>query len=78
MKIMKKVVKIETHPEIYTTKVACTCWASFEMALTVKELKVESCSDCHPFYTWKERSTANAWRVARFRAMQESAEKNKK
>lgn len=65
------------HPQVHNSKVTCTCWASFDMALTIPELKVEVCSQCHPFYTWKQRVSANASRVARFRAMQEAAEKKK-
>jgi len=68
-------MKTDIHPKIHKTKTTCTCWASFEMALTIPELKVEICSQCHPYYTWKEKSSANASRVARFRAMQEKAAK---
>lgn len=68
-------MKTWIHPNMHKTKVTCTCGASFEMELTMPELKVETCSKCHSFYTGEQKVSANASRVARFRARQEATQK---
>lgn len=45
----------------------CGCGNSFETRATVKELKIEVCSVCHPFYTGKSKFVDAAGRVDRFR-----------
>lgn len=60
-------MKKDTHPEYYPkTKVTCACGNSFTVGSTVKELKVEICSNCHPFYTGKQKLIDDAGRVDRF------------
>jgi len=55
------------HPTHYLTKVICTsCGAEFETGSTVKEIRVDTCSNCHPFYTGKQRFTQAQGRVEKF------------
>jgi len=67
-------MKTWIHPEAWTITANCTCGAKFEVETTMKAMKVESCSQCHPFYTWKEKATNNSSRVAKFRERQEAAQ----
>ena len=55
------------HPQTYTTKVQCnSCDTKFELVSTVPEITVEVCSNCHPFYTGKQRILDSAGRVEKF------------
>jgi large subunit ribosomal protein L31 len=58
----------DIHPEYVATTVTCTCGSSFETRSTAKggSIKVETCSQCHPFYTGKQRILDTGGRVARF------------
>ena len=61
-------MKKDIHPEYHDKVVAsCACGYSFETGSTAKEIKVELCSNCHPFYTGKERAAESKGRVERFR-----------
>ena len=55
------------HPEYYNAKVRCACGNEFEIGSTVKEINVEICSACHPFFTGKQKLVDSAGRVERFR-----------
>lgn len=49
-------MKKDTHPTYYSdAKVKCACGASFEIGSTKQNIEVEICSECHPFYTGKEK-----------------------
>ena len=65
-------MKTWIHPTSQKITATCTCGAKFEVYSTSPSIKVESCSKCHNFYTWKVKATANSWRVARFRERQEA------
>jgi len=55
------------HPDMQTTKVVCTsCGTEFDTMSTKKEIRVDTCSNCHPFYTGKQRFAAAAGRIERF------------
>ena len=54
------------HPKYEECTVTCGCGSSFETRATVKELKIEVCSVCHPFYTGKHKFVDAAGRVDRF------------
>ena len=44
------------HPEYHKVKVVCvSCGAEFESGSTKKEIRVDTCANCHPFYTGKQR-----------------------
>ena len=67
-------MKTGIHPELKTTKVTCLgCGNSFESTSTVDEITVDVCSNCHPFYTGKQKLVDTAGRVDRFRAKAEQA-----
>jgi large subunit ribosomal protein L31 len=55
------------HPEYNRTTVRCACGNEFETGSTVKEIHVEICSKCHPFFTGKQKLVDSAGRVERFR-----------
>ncbi|MDA3838926.1 MAG: 50S ribosomal protein L31 [Candidatus Delongbacteria bacterium] len=54
------------HPKYETATVSCVCGNTFESRTTVGEIKVEICSNCHPFYTGKSRLLDTAGRVDKF------------
>lgn len=61
-------MKVDIHPEYKTIKVVCSCGNTFETRSTLgKELHVEVCSACHPFYTGKQKIVDTAGRVDKFR-----------
>jgi large subunit ribosomal protein L31 len=61
-------MKANIHPEYKEIKVICSCGNSWQTRSTMdKELHVEVCSACHPFYTGKQKIVDTAGRVERFR-----------
>lgn len=69
-------MKKEIHPEYIETKVRCNgCGAAFDTHSTLSEITVEICSECHPFYTGKQKLVDTAGRVDRFNARREAAKK---
>ena len=59
-------MKAEIHPEYMTAVVRCTCGNEFETRSTKPELRVEICSNCHPFYTGRQKLIDTGGRVERF------------
>ena len=60
-------MKSDIHPQYYkNAKVVCACGNTFEVGSTQKELRVEICSACHPFYTGKQKLIDTARRVEKF------------
>ena len=55
------------HPNYQVSKVICQCGNVFETRSTSKEIKVEICSSCHPFFTGKQKLVDSAGRVDRYR-----------
>lgn len=69
-------MKEKIHPKHYNAKVRCACGNEFEIGSTQKEIKVEICSKCHPFFTGKQKLVDTAGRVEKFyRRYGETAEK---
>ncbi|MFH2062770.1 MAG: 50S ribosomal protein L31 [bacterium] len=60
---MKKGIHPTYYPE---AKVVCACGNTFTVGATVKEIDVELCSECHPFYTGKQKLVDTARRVEKF------------
>ena len=60
-------MKTGIHPGYQTVKVTCSCGSTFETRSTAKEIKLEICSQCHPFFTGTQRLVDTAGRVDRFR-----------
>lgn len=54
------------HPEYKNIKVTCSCGNSFSTRSTGRDLLLEVCSKCHPFYTGKQKIVDKAGRVDRF------------
>ena len=59
-------MKAEIHPTYTQAHVRCTCGNEFLTRATREELHVEVCSNCHPFYTGKQKILDTGGRVARF------------
>lgn len=60
----------DIHPEYFNdAKVVCACGNSFTTGSTVKEIHVEICSVCHPFYTGKQKLMDDRGRVERYQRM---------
>ena len=60
-------MKAEIHPSYQKTRVTCVCGYSFETRSTMgKDFHIEICSNCHPFYTGKQKLVDSAGRVERF------------
>jgi large subunit ribosomal protein L31 len=60
-------VKEKIHPEIHKVKAVCACGASFETLSTQESIHVDICSQCHPFFTGKQKLVDTAGRVERFK-----------
>jgi large subunit ribosomal protein L31 len=60
------VVKKGIHPEYKMAQVTCACGNTFETRSTVDKLNVEICSQCHPFFTGKQKLIDTAGRVEKF------------
>ncbi len=74
-------MKKDTHPKYdLKTKANCACGAIFEVGSTMGDIKMEICSNCHPFYTGNEKIMDTAGRVDRFkkRAAKTATVKSKK
>ena len=59
-------MKANIHPELHDVKVHCACGNEFTTRSTKKELRVEVCSACHPFFTGKQRLMDTEGRVEKF------------
>ena len=59
-------MKTEIHPEYVEARVTCSCGNSFVTRSTKSEMHVELCSECHPFYTGKQKLVDTGGRVERF------------
>ena len=61
-------MKADTHPAYNEVTVTCSCGNSFQTRSTVgKDLTIEVCAQCHPFYTGKQKMVDTGGRVDRFR-----------
>ena len=59
-------MKTDIHPDYVECTVRCSCGNTFTTRSTVPELRVELCSECHPFYTGKQKLVDTGGRVERF------------
>ena len=71
-------MKKDIHPEYYQATVHCACGNEFIAGSTLKEIKVEICSKCHPFFTGKQKLVDSTGRVERFKNKYAKFEENKK
>jgi large subunit ribosomal protein L31 len=68
-------MKKDIHPAYEQTKISCHCGAVFEAGSTSKDITVEICSQCHPFFTGKQKLVDTAGRIERFRKKYEKFQK---
>jgi large subunit ribosomal protein L31 len=60
-------MKADIHPNYQTATVHCACGNTFQTRTTAGDIGVEVCSNCHPYYTGKQKLMDTAGRVERFR-----------
>lgn len=71
-------MKKNIHPAYYPdAKIYCACGNVIEAGSTIKEMRVEICSACHPLYTGKKKLIDSGGRVDRFKKMVEKAKEKK-
>lgn len=69
-------MKKDIHPQYHKeSKIKCACGTTFEAGTTVPEINVEICSNCHPFFTGKQKLLDTAGRVDKFKARMEATKK---
>ncbi len=61
-------MKVGIHPDYVETTVTCTCGSTFQTRSTSKNgsIRADVCSNCHPFYTGKQKILDTGGRVAKF------------
>ncbi len=69
-------MKKDIHPDYHDVTVTCACGNSFKTRSTKKEISVEICSACHPFFTGKQKLVDSAGRVDKFNRRYASKGKN--
>jgi large subunit ribosomal protein L31 len=60
------VVKEGIHPKYYEVEARCSCGTTWKTRSTLKELHLEICSSCHPFYTGRQKLLDTEGRIERF------------
>lgn len=60
-------MKKDIHPEYYETSIRCACGNEISTRATKKDMHVEICSSCHPFFTGTQKLIDTAGRVEKFR-----------
>lgn len=59
-------MKTDIHPKYFDCQVTCGCGNTFKTRATIKEMRIEICSLCHPFYSGVQKFVDAAGRVDRF------------
>jgi large subunit ribosomal protein L31 len=60
-------VKNDIHPQLHMVTVVCACGNTFQTRSTKDEVRLEICSECHPFFSGKQKLVDTAGRVERFK-----------
>lgn len=60
-------MKADIHPQYQETTIQCACGHVIEAGSTKTDIRVEICSNCHPFFTGKQKLVDTAGRIERFR-----------
>lgn len=68
-------MKTDVHPKYEQTAIKCACGHELEVGSTKKDIHVEICSQCHPFFTGKQKLVDTAGRIERFRKKYEKYNK---
>lgn len=67
-------MKQGVHPQYYPdAKVKCACGNEFTTGSTIPEINIEVCSNCHPFYTGKDKLLDTRGRLEKFKKRQEKS-----
>lgn len=66
-------MKANLHPTYFQANVTCACGNSFVVGSTTKDLRVDICSKCHPFFTGEQRFVDALGRVDKFLARRQAA-----
>jgi large subunit ribosomal protein L31 len=64
------------HPPYYRTKFRCACGVELEVGSTKKDIKLEVCSHCHPFFTGKEKYIDTAGQIEKFKRKYKTTDKS--
>ena len=76
---MRKYMKENIHPEYVECKVTCSCGNTFTTRTTYgKEMRIETCSECHPFFTGQQRVLDSEGRIEKFKRKYGSYKKDRK
>ena len=59
-------MKTGVHPQLFDTRVSCTCGNSFTTRATIEKLQLDICSNCHPFFTGTQKLVDTQGQVERF------------
>ncbi len=59
-------MRVGIHPEYHEVEARCACGATWKTRSTLKELRLEICSNCHPFFTGRQKLVDTEGRVERF------------
>jgi large subunit ribosomal protein L31 len=71
-------MKTDIHPDYKETTIGCACGNVLEVGSTKKDIRVEICSKCHPFFTGKQKLIDTAGRIERFRKKYEKFQQKEK
>ena len=69
-------MKKDIHPNYKQTVITCACGSTVEVGSTKSDIRVEICSQCHPFFTGKQKLVDTAGRIEIFRKKYEKFQKN--
>ncbi len=70
-------MKAKIHPEYHETTFVCACGNKVDVRSTVKDIHIEVCSACHPFYTGKQKLMDSAGRIEKFTRKYQKAKEAK-
>jgi len=68
-------MKKKVHPELHEVMVICTCGATFKTRSVEKHIKATLCSQCHPFFTGKQKFVDTAGRIEKFKKKYDKSKK---
>ena len=68
-------MKKDIHPKYDVSTVTCACGNTFKTRSTIGDIQLEICSECHPFFTGKQKLVDTAGRVEQFRRKYEKFQK---
>ncbi|AVM42303.1 50S ribosomal protein L31 [Fastidiosipila sanguinis] len=67
-------MKKDIHPEYQKAVVTCACGNTFETKSVISDINIDICSNCHPFYTGKQKLVDSGGRVDKFNKRMQNAQ----